>query len=75
MNKARRAKLNAIVNALQELKDDLEIVRDEEESARGNMPESLQGTERYDIMSESVDAMYEATDSLEEAIDSLEGVF
>ena len=75
MNKARRASLNAILNAIIEQKDALEIVCDEEETARDNMPESLQGTERYDNMSDAVDAMYDAIDSLDEAIEELEGIF
>ena len=34
MNKARRAVLNKIINALTDLKDELETVKDEEEEAR-----------------------------------------
>ena len=33
MNKARRAVLNKIINALSDLKDELETVKDEEEEA------------------------------------------
>jgi len=75
MNKARRAALNAIVNGITELKDALENVHDDEETAMDNMPESLQETERYEIMEEAVDAMSDAIDALDEAIDALEGIF
>ena len=75
MNKARRASLNAIINALTEQKDALEIIHDEEESAMDNMPESLQETERYELMEEAVDSMDDALSSLEDAIDTLECLF
>ena len=42
MNKSRRTALNKIVAALNELRDTLETVHDEEEEAMDNLPESLQ---------------------------------
>ena len=72
MNKARRAKLNAVINALTELKDDLEIIHDEEDEAMENMPESLQESDRYYAMEEACDNMSDAMDALDEAIESLE---
>lgn len=75
MNKARRATLNAIMNAITEQKYALESVRDDEETAKDNLPESLQGSDRYDTMKEAVNAMDDAICSIEEAIDRLEDVF
>ena len=75
MNKARRAALNAVLNNLHEQKDYLENICEDEENAKDNMPESLQGTDRYEMMEEAVDAMSDAIGALEDAIDSLEGVF
>ena len=72
MNKARRAKLNAIINALNDLRSDLELVHDEEQDVMDNMPESLQESERYERMEEAVDNMDDALSSLEDAVDSLE---
>ena len=75
MNKARRATLNAIMNAITEQKYALESVRDDEETAKDNLPESLQGSDRYDTMEEAVNAMDDAICSIEEAINRLEDVF
>ena len=72
MNKARRAELNRIINAIQELKNDLEIVHDEEEEAMDNMPESLQDFDRYCAMEEAVDNMDNAIDELDDVIEYLE---
>lgn len=72
MNKARRASLNRIINAIQELKNDLEVVHDEEEDAMDNMPESLQDSDRYCAMEEAVDSMDNALDELDDVIEYLE---
>lgn len=68
MNKSRRATLNMIANALQELKSQLETVRDEEQDAFDNMPESFQESERGETMQEMIDNMDYANDSLDDAI-------
>ena len=72
MNKARRAKLNSIINALGDLKSSLELVHDEEEETMDNVPESLQESDAYCAMEEAVDNMDTAMDALDEAIDALE---
>lgn len=72
MNKARRVSLNRIINALTELKDDLETVKGEEEEAMDNMPESLQDSDRYCAMEEAVDNMDNAIDELDDVIEYLE---
>ena len=72
MNKSRRARLNATINALTELRSDLEIVHDEEDEAMENMPESLQESDRYYAMEEACDNMSDAMDALDEAVDALE---
>ena len=46
MNRPRRAQLAAIGTRLDELKSDLEIVRDDEQSTFDQMPELFQGGER-----------------------------
>ena len=72
MNKARRAKLNQIINTLTDLKAELDDVFSDEETALDNMPESLQDTDRYCAMEEACDNMSDAIDSLDDAIDLLE---
>ena len=72
MNKARREKLSAIIDALSVLHDKIDEVKSEEESALQNMPESLEGSERYDAMEEAVDNLSEAMDMFDDVIDLLE---
>lgn len=72
MNKARRKTLSELRDRMTEIHDILEEVMNEEECCRDNMPESLQGSERYEAMDAACDAMYEAISQLEEAADNIE---
>lgn len=72
MNKARRAVLNKIINGLNDLLDELNTVKEDEEDAMDNIPESLQGSAMYESMEEAVDHMNDAFDALEDVISSLE---
>lgn len=49
MNNARRKRICKIADALNELKDQIDELHEEEQEAFENIPESLQGTERYEI--------------------------
>ena len=55
-----------------DLLDELEIIKDEENEAYDNMPESLQESERGQIAQEASDNLDSAYDSLQEAIEYLE---
>jgi hypothetical protein len=72
MNKVRRAALREIIDKIADAKDALEILKDEEEEYRDNIPENLQGSERYQTADEACDALYEAVSQLEEAGDNIE---
>ena len=71
MNKARRQKLSAIIDALSVFRDKIEEIHSEEESALQNMPESLEGSERYESLEEAVDNLSEAMDMFDDVIDCL----
>ena len=73
MNKARRAELNRIINTIYELQSDIDAIKADEEDARDNMPESLQGTERYEAMDAAVDELDDALSSIDDVIEHLEG--
>jgi tRNA(Ile)-lysidine synthase TilS/MesJ len=73
MNKARRTAIRNILNDLEKLeglmadiRDAIEIVKDEEREAFDNMPESLQNSERGEACSNAADALDEAFSALEE---------
>ena len=54
MNKARKKALGEIYDALALLAERLKELIDEENEALGNVPESLQGSDRYQSAEEAV---------------------
>lgn len=72
MNKARRKALDEVISKIEEAKELLENLQAEEEEYRDNMPENLQGSERYEAADVAVDNMSSAVDALDEAISSIE---
>ena len=74
MNNERRKRIAAVIEKLEEAKCELEEIRDEEQAAFDNMPESLQESERGGTMQEAIDNLESAVGSVEEAVDSLNGI-
>lgn len=72
MNKAHRKALDEVISKIEEAKELLENLQAEEEEYRDNMPENLQGSERYEAADAAVDNMSSAVDALDEAISSIE---
>ena len=72
MNKARRKRLSEIIDQLTEIGSSLDELANEEQEAFDNMPESLQGSERGDFMSQVTDTFSEACSDIESIIDNLE---
>ncbi len=72
MNKERRKSLLEVIDALHRAMDTLESIRDEEQDAYDNLPESLQGAERGEAMSEAVDTMDSATNDIDSVIETLD---
>lgn len=71
MNKARRKKIQDAADQLEVLKSTLEDIQGEEEEYRDNIPENLQGSERYEKSDEACDTLSGAVDGLEDIITSL----
>lgn len=71
MNKVRRQELNELVGRLECLQADLDNLREEEADYRDNMPENLQGSERYERADEAVMSLDSALDDIQSAIDSI----
>ena len=72
MNKPRRKNLQGIIDQLDELKSSLEDLMSEEEEYRDNMPENMQGGERYEAAEMACDNLSDAVSNLEDAISSIE---
>lgn len=74
MNKVRRKEIAKAIELLEQAREILESVRDDEQEAFDNMPESLQGSERGEAMEEYIYTLEEAieaidTDELQEIVD------
>ena len=72
MNKTRREALQKVYDLIADARDTLEMLRDEEDEYRENMPENLQESIRYEAASEAVDNMDSAISSIEDALDYIE---
>ena len=69
MNKARRKSLQEVIDKLEGLMGDVESLQEEE--YRDNIPENMQGSERYEQAESACDSLSEAVDSISAAIDSI----
>ena len=74
MNKVRRNALNEILGMIEDIRENLEGIHDEEEECRDNVPENLWGSERYEMMEEAISNMEDALGNLADACDSLEEI-
>lgn len=72
MNKVRRAALAALSEKLEEIEAALEELKEEEEEYRDNIPENLQGSERYEAADYAANEIDTAICSLVEARNSIE---
>ncbi len=66
MNKSRRKKLKAAFDYLELAYSMLEEIFEEESEALDNMPENLQGTERYSEIEQNVYDLEESKENLYE---------
>jgi len=71
MNKERRKNIQDVAEQLAGLKTTLEELQGEEEEYRDNIPENLQGSERYEKADEACDMLGDAVSTLEDVISSL----
>lgn len=72
MNKARRTRLSDTLAKISEALFDLEAIRDEEQDAFDNMPESIQQGEKGEKMGEGLDSLSDSLDRMNEALSDLE---
>ena len=65
MNNARRKKLQKIYDQLEELKEKLDFIIEDEQTALDNMPESLWETERYENMESGLESLEDVQNSFD----------
>ena len=71
MNKQNRKVIEGYINSLQDIKQDVESMLDEEQEKFDNMPEGLQESERGEAMQNAIDNLESASDAIGDAIDYL----
>lgn len=78
MNKDRRKKIQQILQMLSDIHDHcsiasslIEDVLDDETSCLDNMPENLEGSDRYQSISNAVDSLESARDAMQDVSDNL----
>ena len=71
MNNVRRKRIINLSDKLSELKEELEIIAEEEQEYIDNIPENLQNSERYERADEALSNLNDASDALDEVIESL----
>jgi len=71
MNNTRRKKLTILQEQIEEIMSALDDLREEEETAMYNLPESLLDSDRGNAMQDAVNAIEDAISALEEASDSI----
>ena len=72
MNRDRRNRIDKVLGQLEELKQEVYDILDEEQEAYDNLPESFQNGERGDSMQEAIDALENAGNSFDDVIEYLE---
>ena len=71
MNKARRKRLENVVEVLTAQMEELEYIKDEEQEAFDNLPEGIQCSEKGETMEENIDDLDSVISDLENVIDSI----
>lgn len=72
MNNNRRKHINDVMEQLNILLTEIEEIKDEEQEAYDNLPESLQDGDKGENMSEAVGNLEYAYDGLTEVLDYLD---
>jgi hypothetical protein len=71
MNDFRRKRLDYLKDKLADICDEIEIIREEEENAFDNLPESLQESERGEAIQHAVYQLEEISDNLQQIIEDI----
>lgn len=74
MNNERRKSISIAATLIERARDMLDDAKNEEQDAFDNMPESLQESERGQLMEETIGVLEEAYTGLDTALDELNAV-
>lgn len=71
MNKTRRTRIDVLISKLEAIAEEIEVLKDEEEDAFYNLPDSLQYSEKGEAMEDSITNLDDAFTYINDAIDYL----
>lgn len=74
MNKQRRNRLQKVIDQLEELKQEVSSICEEEQEEYNNMPENLQDGERCSQMYENISTLEDQESNFDELIENLQEV-
>lgn len=74
MNKTRLKRLQELVSNLEDLRDELQLIQQEEQECYDNAPENLQYSERYEQMETNADNLENACDELDSTIGNIQDI-
>ena len=74
MNAQGRKEIAKYIASLEEIKDKLDSMMDEEQDKFDNMPEGLQESERGEAMQEAIEQLETACDNLDEELSALQEI-
>ena len=72
MNNKRRVKVDDVIEKLRNIQSEIGDILSEEEEYRDNIPENLQGSEKYENAENNCDNLQNAIDQVDEVISYLE---
>jgi chromosome segregation ATPase len=72
MNAPRRKELNAIYALIEQARDRLQTVKDDEEDYLLNIPDNLQTSERYERAEEVVENLEDQLSALDDILEAIE---
>lgn len=72
MNKSRKKQLLSLREQLGDVKDNVEMLKEEEQECYDNLPESLQCSEKGETMEEWIDKLDDLCYSLDDAVSNFE---
>ena len=72
MNNQRRVRVDDVIEKLRNIQSEIGDILSEEEEYRDNIPENLQGSEKYENAENNCDNLQNAIDQVDEVISYLE---
>ena len=72
MNKTIRKRINELMEGLQSIRDEIEMIADQEQEKYDNLPESLQSSERGETLESVIESLQSGMGSIDEAIEYFE---